>query len=453
MQAKCHANVTRIKVPTVKIIDFPNPPTSGSAKKQPPSVFTYFMMIGDLRHIFCLRICATTMSNPCLREDVLKTFVFVLVYLSISAAAYADRPSHGVQVLTTRQTAVKALKSAGPPESPKPSPVNIQEDDLKTGMQNYRERKYAEAISALSKYASLVPKSQQRTAALLIIGKSLEEMNRPRSALNIYSRVIEQNPDSPEALLGVVAMADIGVARPDLNYRSGKKGAEYVKDPVTAYDAALSKNVPLPIIEHIHHQRGRALWNSKRYEDARHALTVLLNKFPQTAYREEAMGTIRDCTAALIDQYNQSGDHLAVADLFLQGWKERFIRTADVDTLLKSSFSLSCLGLHEESLNILNTLRKSAPGKPPSYIEKIDNMVAKMEKNRALGSSDQTPADVKWRQFQSGREHLSANHLTLAEKTLTDLKNGGGDPFWAKIAEYALEENRWVQKYQGQIGQ
>jgi len=392
------------------------------------------------------------MSNPCLREGVLKTFVFVLVYLSISAAAYADRPPQDVPVLTTGQAAAKALMSAGSPESPKPSPVSIQEDDLKTGMQNYHVRKYAEAISALSRYASLVPKSQQRTAALLIIGKSLEEMNRPRSALNIYNRVTEQYPDSPEALLGVVAMADIGVARPDLNYRSGKKGTEYVKDPVTAYDAALLKNVPLPIIEHIHHQRGRALWKSKRYEEARQSLTVLLKKFPQTAYREEAIGTIRDCTAALIDQYNQSGDHLAAADLFLQGWKEGFVRPADVDTLLKSAFSLSCLGLHEESFNIIGTLRKSATGKPPSYIEKINNMVAKMEKKRAPGSSDQTPADVKWRQFQSGREYLSANQPTLAEKTLTDLKSGGGDPFWSRIAEYALEENRWKQKYPRRIG-
>jgi tetratricopeptide (TPR) repeat protein len=393
-----------------------------------------------------------TMINPCLREDVLKTFVFALVYLSISAAAHADRPPQNVQVLTTGQTAENTLKPAEPPESPKPSPDNIREDALKAGMQNYRERKYSESIGALSRYASLAPKSQQRTAALLIIGKSLEEIKRPWSALNIYNRVTEQNPDSPEALLGMVAMADIGVVLPGLNYRSGKKGAEYFRDPVNAYDVALSKNIPLPVIEHIYHQRGRALWKSKRYEEARHTLTVLLKKFPRTAYREEAIGTISDCTAALIDQYNRSGDQLAVADLFLQGWEEGFIRAADVDTLLKSSFSLSCLGLHEASFNIISTLRKGAPGKPPSYVEKIDSMAAEMEKNRAPGSSDQTPADLKWRQFQSGREHLSANQPALAEKSLADLKSGGGDPFWARIAEYVLEENRWMQKYQGRIG-
>lgn len=381
----------------------------------------------------------------------MKIFVFVLAYLSIAAASPAG-PSDSVQAWTTRQPAAKALKTAQPQENPEPSLVNIQEDDLKTGMQNYHERKYAEAINALSRYASLVPKSQQRAAALLIIGKSLEGMNRPFSALNIYGRVTEQNPDSPEALLGVVAMADIGLARTGLNYRGGKKGAEYVRDPVTAYDAALSKNVPLPMIEHIHHQRGRALWKSKRYGEARHALMVLLKKFPQTAYREEAKGIISDCTAILIDQHHRSGDHLAVAALFMQGWKEGFIRTSDVDTLLKSSFSLSYLGLHEESLNIFNTLRKNAPSRPAD-IEKIDRMVAEIEKNRAPGSSDQTLANVKWRQFQTGREHLSANQPTLAEKTLANLKNGDGDPFWSKIADYAIEENLRGQKYRGQIGQ
>jgi hypothetical protein len=251
----------------------------------------------------------------------------------------------------------------------------------------------------------------------------------------------------------MVAMADIGVAHPDLSYRSGKKGAEYVRDPVAAYDAALSKDIPPAIIEHIHHQRGRALWKSKRYEEARHALTTMLKKFPQTVYREDTIGIISDCTAVLIDQYNQSGDHISVADLFLQGWKEGFIRPDDIDTQMKSAYSLSCLGLQEMSLNVLNTLKKHTPKRLQSYIKEIDKRIAEIEINRTLDSTDQTPEDVKWRQFLSGRKYLAANQPILADETLTNLKNGNGDPFWSKIAEYAVEEHRWVQQYQGQIGQ
>ena len=81
-------------------------------------------------------------------------------------------------------------------------------------MQSYHEGNHEGTISSLSKYASLTPKSQQRAAALLIIGKSLEQMKRPKSALDVYGRIIEQYPDSPESLFSIVAMADISVNNP-----------------------------------------------------------------------------------------------------------------------------------------------------------------------------------------------------------------------------------------------
>ncbi len=76
-------------------------------------------------------------------------FVYLLVYLSMSVVAHADQPSYGVPVLSTGPIAVKAIKSAETPVSPNLLPVNIPKDDLKNGTQNYHERKYAEAISAL----------------------------------------------------------------------------------------------------------------------------------------------------------------------------------------------------------------------------------------------------------------------------------------------------------------
>lgn len=385
-------------------------------------------------------------------EDALKKIVLLLLILSISASAYAKRPSSGVEPASTRDIATATPKPAELPENPQAAPGDAQAEDLKTGMQYYHERKYPEAISALSRYATLAPKSPQRTAALLIIGKSLDEMNRLRSALNIYNRVAEQYPNTPEALLAVVAMADIGVDRPPPDFRSGHKWSEYVKDPVMAYDAILAKNTPLPIVEHIHLQRARALAKSKRHREAHYTLSILLQKFPQTGYREQARGLMRECSLALIDQYSLAEDHLAVADIFKQGWKEGMIRTEDTDALVKSSFSLARLGLVEESSAVITALRRSAAGKPRSYGERIEKMVAEMQNHLTLPPSDSTPAAGKWRQFQTGRDQLNANQPTLAEKTLNDLKSGNGDPFWAKITEYLLEENRWVRKYQRQIG-
>lgn len=333
------------------------------------------------------------------------------------------------------------------PELQKQS-TGIEEDFLKAGIQSYHEGNHEGTVSSLSKYASLASKSQQRAAALLIIGKSLEQMKRPKSALDVYGRIIEQYPDSPESLFSIVAMADISVNNPRLHYPVGKKGAEYVRDPVSAYDAVLLKNVPLPMIEHIQYQKGLVLWKLKRYEQAREAQADFLKKFPNTAYRKEVIVMLKDSTAVLINQYSGLGDHISVANLFIHGWKNRLITTEDVEALSKSLSSLSYLGLHDDLLNILSTLKKSAMGKTSADLDKA---VAEIEKKRAIGLMAQLPSDAKWNKFQSGREYLSANNITKAEQTFSDLKNSDGDQFWSKITEYALEEDRWTQKYRAPV--
>jgi TolA-binding protein len=323
-------------------------------------------------------------------------------------------------------------------------PVMIEDDLLKAGLQSYQDGKHEVTISLLSKYASLAPHSEQRAAALLIIGKSFEQIKRPKSALNVYGQILDQYPDSPESLFSIVAMADISVYKPDLHYPLGKKGAEYFKDPVSAYDTVLLKKVPLPMIEHIQYQKGLALWKLKHYERARETQIDFLKKFPKTAYHKEVMNMLKDSTVVLIDHNYQSGDPISVANLFLQGWKNRWITTEDTDTLLKSSSSLTHLGLHDDSLSILNTLRKSGIGKASADIDKA---VADIEKKRDIGMIDQLPSNAKWKQFQTGREYLTANNIAKAEQTFTDLNTSEKDQFWSKITEYALEENRWTQKY------
>ncbi|MCL5807261.1 MAG: tetratricopeptide repeat protein [Deltaproteobacteria bacterium] len=323
-------------------------------------------------------------------------------------------------------------------------PMGTEEDFLKEGMQSYHDGKHENTVSLLSKYVSLAPKSKQRGAALLLIGKSFEQMKRPKSALDIYGRIIEQYPDSLESLFSIVAMADISVTNPGSHYPIGKTGAEYVKNPVSAYDTVLLKNVPAPMIEHIQYQKGLALWKLKHYEQARQTQADFLKKFPNTAYHKDVIRMLKDSTAVLINKYSDLEDHVSVANLFFQGWKNGLITTEDVDTLLKSSSSLFYLGLHDDSLKILNTLKKSAMGKASADIDKA---VAEIEKKKAIGLMDYLPSDAKWNKFQTGREYLSANNLTNAEQTFSELKKSDGDPFWSKITEYALDENRWIQKY------
>ena len=379
-------------------------------------------------------------NNPYHHKDVKRT---------PSLPADPPRSNHGeMPPQPTVHASVAAVVKAPeiPLAAPLPeAPAINAEDYLKAGLQQHYERKYDDAIRSLSHYLSLSPKSQQRAAAMLIIGKSLEETTGPRSALGIYSRVIEGFPDTPEALLSIIAMADIGLASPALKYPIGMKGAKYARDPVTGYDTALAKKVPTPILEHVHYQKGRVLWKSGRHRESYEAQNDFLREFPNSAYRKDTIGMLKSSTITLIDQYHRSGDHISAASLFFQGRKRGLIGAEDVDAMLKSAFSLAHLGLHDISVNVIAALRKNAPVRRAADIEKA---LVDIQAISVSGTGHEQPADAKWDTLKSGQEYLRANNLPMAEQTLANLKNTGGDAFWSKVSEYALEDNRWTQKYQ-----
>ena len=335
------------------------------------------------------------------------------------------------------------------PETPKDSVASI-EDYFKIGMQNYHDRKYDSAIRSLSQYVSLSPNGNQHASALLVIGKSFAEMNRTSSALRIFSRIIDQYPDSAEAILGIIAMADIGVANPALKYPACMKGGEYLKDPVLAYDTVSAKNVPESMMEHIQYQKGLFLWKTGRYREACDVHTALIKAFPKTARRKEIVGMLKAGTVTLVNQYHQTGDHISAANLFFQAKDKWLIGPDDKDTYVKAALSFANLGLFTISSNILKTLRIYEKNKTSVDIDKV---AAEIESIKISVAPSQLPADSKWNLYQSGQEYLRSKNLPLAEQTLFQLKNTGGDVFWAKLTEYALEDNAWNQKYRRHPGE
>jgi tetratricopeptide (TPR) repeat protein len=333
------------------------------------------------------------------------------------------------------------------PETTKAPAINV-EDYLKTGMQYYYDHKYDSAISSLSQYISLSPNASQHAAVILTIGKSLEEMNRHRAALTLYGRIIEQYPNTPEASLSMIAIADIGVDNPALRYPISVKGIEYFRDPISAYDAAVINNAPEQMTEHIKFQKSRYFWKTGQYRESCDSCTTLLKEFPNTAHRKEIIGILKASMVSLIDQYHQSGDHISAANIFFQAKKRGMIGTEDIDILLKSALSFAHLGFYNVSSNILGTLKTKTRGKTSVDIDKA---VAEFEKIKMGVAANQVNADKKWDLFQSGKNYLSSNNLSMAEQTLSQLKNTGGEAFWSKISEYALEDNKWNQKYRGYL--
>jgi tetratricopeptide (TPR) repeat protein len=317
---------------------------------------------------------------------------------------------------------------------------------LKTGMQSYEDKKYAEAISALSQYVSLSPTSEHGSAALFIIGKSFEDMGKPIPALKIFGRVLEKYPKSPEAFTAMIAMADVSVKHPSLNYPVFMKGAEYVKDPVMAYDKAIALKIPDPLAQAIRLKKGRALLKQGRHQKSYEVCLSVLYDFPLTSYKIEIMDMLRENAIALIDSYHRTGDHIAAMNMFFAARDKNLIDYDDTDTMLASAVSSAHIGMYDASATVLKQLRlKKENAKSP----RIDQAEQAIEGIRTGHYAVDPSPDERWKLYETGRAYLEANEPAMAEKTMTPLRAMGGDPFWARITDYALEGHKWKQTYEG----
>ena len=335
--------------------------------------------------------------------------------------------------------------SANKQEIQKIAPPEL-ENYFKKGMQNFRNQQYGPAVGLLSQYVSLSPGSKQCSAALFAMAKSLEAMGQPLSALGTFGRILDQYPQSPEAILSIIFMADIAVANPGLHYPVFKGGSEYVQDPILAYDTVLTKKIPVPMVEEILLRKGRAFWKKGHCRESYETFATLLREFRNTSYRKEIAGTSKACVVILVDQYYKAGDHVAAVNLFLESKEKGLITMDDAETILKSSLSLAHIGLYDDSVHLVQTVKANVRGKESSD---IDNTLSEINNIKMANGSRQLQPDTKWGLFQSGRDYLNSNNLPLAEQTLGKLKADGGEAFWGKISDYALEDKRWSQKNRG----
>ncbi len=322
------------------------------------------------------------------------------------------------------------------------------EESYQAGIRNYQDLRYDDAIAYLTRYMSLATNGNRSSAALLIMGKSFEALNRPHTALGIYGRILEQYPQSAEASLSIIAISDIGVSYPTLTFPRFMKGAEYFRNPILGYDTVLAKPLSAEMTEDALLQKGHALQKQGRLKESYDTLSQLLKQFPKSPYRKETFDTLKTTTATLIDRYHKSGDHLAAAELYFKSKGKGLIPPNDTDTMLKAALSLAHLGFYDDSLDLVNVLKTGLSGKGSP---EIDRAVAEIGNIRTANASARLPDDANWALFQTGRDYLRSNNLPMAEQTLAKLKNAGGEPFWTRISDYAFADKEWAQKYRGSV--
>jgi tetratricopeptide (TPR) repeat protein len=348
-----------------------------------------------------------------------------------------------------RERRKQQAPAAVPGAPPKPAPPAVlaltAEDFFRAGMQKYYGQDYGAAVSLLCQYVSLFPNDSQVSGALFVIGKGYETLKRPLAALGVFGRIIARFPHSQEALWSVVAIADIGLGNPALNYPPFESGFEYLRDPIGAYDALLARKIPPPMVEEVMLRKGRALYRKERYGESFATFSRLLGQNPAAPARQEAISAVKASAEIMLDQYVAGGDHLAAANFYFQARRRGLIGLDDLEMTVKAVISLARLGCAEEAADLLDALRTKSRGKGTAQLSRAAAEIQNRDREKGLAGR---PPPAQWALFQEGREQLAANEQRLAAETLARLKTADGDSFWARLVDYVLAEKQWRDKYQ-----
>ena len=52
-----------------------------------------------------------------------------------------------------------------------------------------------------------------------------------------------------------------------------------------------------------------------------------------------------------------------------------------------------------------------------------------------------------WSLYDVGRGYTKSGNITMAETTFTELREKGGEGFWANVVDYFISDNNWTEKY------
>ena len=58
-----------------------------------------------------------------------------------------------------------------------------------------------------------------------------------------------------------------------------------------------------------------------------------------------------------------------------------------------------------------------------------------------------------WVLYHMGLGYFKSENIPMAEKTFTELKEKGGESFWADIVDYFVDDNNWTEKYGGYLAE
>ncbi|MFA5182579.1 MAG: tetratricopeptide repeat protein [Syntrophales bacterium] len=343
---------------------------------------------------------------------------------------------------------------------------------LYMGCLQYETGRYQDAIESLSYFLSVYPRGDQAKAALYALAASFYGSRQFRTAVQLFSQVIEAYPGSREAAESVLALANLGILQKELKIPAPMPGVAYVENPIASYDLVLSSLPDSDTMQRVLYLKARGLERTGRFSEAFELAADAITRYPKGQYTLGTGEILKRAFTSLIKEGFASEDYLSVSDLYFKTFHKGFYGQTDEDALMKIATALQKLSFNKEALEMLNymdavckdgTIRDNIKknveslkqGESPVaenlltggdrlYVEGKYQEAAQWYEG-ALNSPDK--ANKRWLLYRLTLCKIKLSDGDGARKNIASLKGGGEDAFWTKVADYLSDEDKRQGRY------
>lgn len=231
---------------------------------------------------------------------------------------------------------------------------------LDYGFHKMALRRFDEAVSAFSFYVNMYPNDDKIIAILKMLANSYQQAGQFAPALAVYDRIIEKYPNTKEADESMLAMASMGVDKPGVKVFRFMNHLHYYRYPIDTYDTLILKNPEGDIGEEAMLQKAYAFVRKGQGRKAADIYIDFLQQYPQSKRVADATIGLKKAAGALIDEYYDKKDYLAVAYVYFKSYRIVTLRANEYPQVSKIAFSLKELGFIDDYLTILNRYLKVA---------------------------------------------------------------------------------------------
>lgn len=237
------------------------------------------------------------------------------------------------------------------------------------GLHKMSMRRYDEAVAAFSFYVNVYPDDEKIKEVSLLLGQAYRAAGQVAPALALYNRMIEKYPGSKEAAESMLAMALLGIDFPGVRVFRFLSNINNYRIPMETYDLLIRENTEGDIAELARLDKAAALVKKGQGRTAADVYLDFIRQYPESKRLAQAARGLKSASDALIDEYYNKQDYLAVAYVYFRSYGAVALQAEEYPQVNKIAQSLKNLGLMSDYLKILTRYLKVATDE--SIINKV----------------------------------------------------------------------------------